>query len=112
MIQNDHFIIKTKVYFNKGSMQMLRCMKGHCALVVSDGIMQELGYLKMAQGYLKDAGINSAVFTGVKPDPDVNVVAAGVEAYESCNADPAGRFGWRQRDRHSKGDPVFCVGTA
>ena len=45
MIQNDHFIIKTKVYFNKGSMQMLRCMKGHCALVVSDGIMQELGYL-------------------------------------------------------------------
>ena len=41
----------------------------------------------MAQGYLKDAGINSAVFTGVKPDPDVNVVAAGVEAYESCNAD-------------------------
>ena len=75
MIQNDHFIIKTKVYFNKGSMQMLRCMKGHCALVVSDGIMQELGYLKMAQGYLKDAGINSAVFTGVKPDPDVNVVA-------------------------------------
>ena len=87
MIQNDHFIIKTKVYFNKGSMQMLRCMKGHCALVVSDGIMQELGYLKMAQGYLKDAGINSAVFTGVKPDPDVNVVAAGVEAYESCNAD-------------------------
>ena len=54
MIQNDHFIIKTKVYFNKGSMQMLRCMKGHCALVVSDGIMQELGYLKMAQGYLKD----------------------------------------------------------
>ena len=87
MIQNDHFIIKTKVYFNKGSMQMLRCMKGHCALVVSDGIMQELGYLKMAQGYLKDAGINSAAFTGVKPDPDVNVVAAGVEAYESCNAD-------------------------
>ena len=44
MIKNDHFIIKTKVYFDKGSMQMLRCMQGHCALVVSDSIMKELGY--------------------------------------------------------------------
>lgn len=87
MVNNDHFIIKTKVYFNKGSMQMLRCLDGHCALVVSDGIMQELGYLQMAQDYLKEAGITSATFTGVKPDPDVNVVAAGVDAYEACHAD-------------------------
>ena len=78
MIQNDHFIIKTKVYFDKGSMQMLRCMKGHCALVVSDSVMESLGYLKKAQDFLKDGGITSATFTGVKPDPDVNVVAAGV----------------------------------
>lgn len=113
MIQNDHFIIKTKVYFNKGSMQMLRCMKGHCALVVSDGIMQELGYLKMAQGYLKDAGINSAVFTGVKPDPDVNVVAAGVEAYESCNADLLVALGGGSVIDTAKANPViFDVGTA
>ena len=87
MIQNDHFIIKTKVYFDKGSMQMLRCMKGHCALVVSDSVMESLGYLKKAQDFLKDGGITSATFTGVKPDPDVNVVAAGVEAYENCHAD-------------------------
>ena len=49
MIKNDHFIIKTKVYFDKGSMQMLRCMQGHCALVVSDSIMKELGYLDQAR---------------------------------------------------------------
>lgn len=67
MIQNDHFIIKTKVYFNKGSMQMLRCMKGHCALVVSDGIMQELGYLKMAQGYLKERESTRRPLPAVKP---------------------------------------------
>ncbi len=87
MIKNDHFIIKTKVYFNKGSMQMLRCLEGHCALVVSDSIMTELGYLKQAQDYLMEAGIASTTFTDVKPDPDVSVVAAGVEAYEACNAD-------------------------
>ena len=87
MVKNDHFIIKTKVYFNKGSMQMLRCMKGHNALVVSDSIMADLGYLTQAQDYLREAGIGSAAFTDVRPDPDINIVAAGVDAYEACRAD-------------------------
>lgn len=87
MVKNDHFIIKTKVYFNKGSMQTLRCLEGRYALVVSDSIMEELGYLKQAQDYLKEAGIASATFTDVKPDPDVSIVAAGVQAYEACHAD-------------------------
>ena len=87
MIKNDHFIIKTKVYFDKGSMQMLRCIKGHCALVVSDSIMKDLGYLQKVQEYLKAAGITSKAFTDVRPDPDAEIAAAGVAAYESCNAD-------------------------
>ena len=87
MVKNDHFIIKTRVHFNKGSMQMLRCLQGHCALVVSDSIMKELGYLDKAQAYLKEAGIGSATFTDVRPDPDISIVAAGVEAYEACQAD-------------------------
>ena len=87
MVKNDHFIISTKVYFNKGSMQTLACLEGRCALVVSDSIMDELGYLKKAQDYLKQAGIESVAFTGVKPDPDISVVASGVELYEKCNAD-------------------------
>lgn len=87
MVKNDHFFIKTKVYFDKGSMQMLRCLHGHCALVVSDSIMKKLGYLQKAQKYLQEAGIGSAAFTDIKPDPDVNIVAAGVEAYEACDAD-------------------------
>ena len=57
MVKNDHFFIKTKVYFDKGSMQMLRCLEGHCALVVSDSIMKELGYLQKAQKYLQEAGM-------------------------------------------------------
>ena len=59
MIKNNHFIIKTKVFFDKGSMQMLRCIKGHCALVVSDSVMKDLGYLEKVQGYLKEAGLTS-----------------------------------------------------
>lgn len=87
MVKNDHFIIKTRVHFNKGCMQMLGCLEGHCALVVSDSIMKELGYLDKAQAYLKEAGIGSATFTDVRPDPDISIVAAGVEAYEACQAD-------------------------
>ena len=51
MVKNDHFIIKTKVYFNKGSKQTLLCLEGRYALVVSDSIMEEHGYLKQAQDY-------------------------------------------------------------
>lgn len=49
--------------------------------------METLGYLQKVIDYLHEAGISSTVFTGVRPDPDVNVIADGVKLYKECNPD-------------------------
>lgn len=68
-------------------MQFLKEIKGSQALIVSDSIMEKLGYLQKTIDFLQEAGIKSAVFTEVQPDPDVKVIAAGMKQYLATNAD-------------------------
>jgi alcohol dehydrogenase class IV len=83
----DKFKLRSKVYFNKESMQLLEQIKGSRAFIVSDSIMETLGYLQTAVDYLNKAGISSIVFSGVRPDPDVNVITEGLKLYEKSDAD-------------------------
>jgi Alcohol dehydrogenase, class IV len=86
-IIEDKFILKSKVYFNKQSIQFLKQIKGTQAFIVSDSIMEQLGYLQTTLDYLKEAGINSTVFTGVRPDPDNKVIEEGLRPYMKSGAD-------------------------
>ncbi|MHB8073985.1 iron-containing alcohol dehydrogenase [Desulfosporosinus fructosivorans] len=81
------FVIKPKIYFNEGSMEFLKEIKGTCAFIVSDSVMEKLGYLQKTIDYLNETGIKSAVFTEVLPDPDVKVIAAGMKRYLETHAD-------------------------
>lgn len=81
------FVIKPKIYFNEGSMEFLKEIKGSCAFIVSDSVMEKLGYLQKTIDYLYETGIKSVVFTEVSPDPDVRVIAAGMKRYLETNAD-------------------------
>jgi alcohol dehydrogenase class IV len=83
----DKFKLKSKVYFNKESMQLLEQIKGSRAFIVSDSIIEKLGYLKTAVDHLSKAGISSIVFSGVRPDPDVEVITQGLKLYEESDAD-------------------------
>lgn len=83
----DRFILKSKVYFNQQSLQYLKQITGSHAFIVSDSIMEQLGYLQTALDYLKEAGIESSVFTGVRPDPDVRIIEEGLKPYLKSNAD-------------------------
>lgn len=83
----DKFKLKSKVYFNKDSMQLLEQIKGSRAFIVSDSIIEKLGYLQTAVDYLSNAGISSIVFSGVRPDPDVKVITQGLKLYEESDAD-------------------------
>lgn len=49
--------------------------------------METLGYLQTTVDYLSQAGIASSVFLGVRPDPDVNVIAEGLKLYQQSHAD-------------------------
>lgn len=81
------FVVKPKIYFNEGSMEFFKEINGSCAFIVSDSVMEKLGYLQKVIDYLKEAGITSAVFTEVRPDPDVKVIAAGMKSYLENHAD-------------------------
>lgn len=87
IIIEDKFILKSKVYFNKQSIQILKQIKGTRAFIVSDSIIEKLGYLQTTIDYLKEAGIKSTVFTGVRPDPDVKVIEEGLKLYIKSDAD-------------------------
>lgn len=83
----DKFSLKSKVFFNKQSLKYLTQIKGSCAFVVSDSIMETLGYLQQTIDYLKEAGISSTPFTGVRPDPDIKIIEEGLKAYLNSKAD-------------------------
>jgi alcohol dehydrogenase class IV len=83
----DQFILKTKVYFKRDSLKFLKQVKGSRAFIVSDSIMESLGYLQQVVDYLNDAGISSHIFTGVRPDPDVSLIADGLKLYRESGAD-------------------------
>ncbi len=83
----DQFILKTKVYFKQDSLKFLKQVKGSRAFIVSDSIMESLGYLQQVVDYLNDAGISSHIFTGVRPDPDTTLIADGLKLYRESGAD-------------------------
>ncbi|HEY8891964.1 MAG TPA: 1-propanol dehydrogenase PduQ [Clostridium sp.] len=83
----DKFKLKSKVYFNKQSIQLLEQISGTRAFIVLDSIMGKLGYLQNVVDYLHKAGISSVVFSEVRPDPDVNVIVEGMRLYGESDAD-------------------------
>ncbi|WP_353894525.1 1-propanol dehydrogenase PduQ [Proteinivorax hydrogeniformans] len=87
IIETNKFILKSKVYFNTESLQLLKELKGSKAFIVADSIMDKLGYLQKTIDYLSEANISSKVFTGVRPDPDVGVVTEGLKLYNESDAD-------------------------
>lgn len=83
----DNFLFKTKIFFNKQSIQFLKQIKGTHAFIVSDSIMEKLGYLQTTIDCLMEAGISSTVFTGVRPDPDIKVIEEGLRPFTKSGAD-------------------------
>ena len=71
------FEIKPKIYFDEGSLEYLREIKSKNAFILSDSIMEKLGYLKQAVDYLESAGVQCDVFTEIKPEPGDNSPQTG-----------------------------------
>ncbi len=116
-IIEDQFILKSKVYFNNQSIQLLREIKGSHAFIVTDSIMEQLGYLQKAVDYLQEAGMSSTVFSEVRPDPDVKIIASGLSLYKESGADVIVAMGGGSAIDTAKGilyfaqKPEFSGGT-
>ena len=82
------FTLPRDLYHGKGSLEVLKTLKGERAMVcVGGGSMKKFGFLDRAVAYLKEAGMEVELFEGIEPDPSVDTVMRGAEAMSKFNPD-------------------------
>ncbi|MFA9379347.1 MAG: iron-containing alcohol dehydrogenase [Lachnotalea sp.] len=75
------FTLPRDLYYGKGSLEVLKTLKGKKAMVViGGGSMKRFGFLDKVLNYLKEAKIEVELFENVEPDPSVETVMRGAEA--------------------------------
>ena len=76
----NRFTLPRDLYFGKGSMEVLKSLKGKKAtVVVGGGSMKRFGFLDTVEEYLKEAGMEIQIIDGVEPDPSVETVMRGAK---------------------------------
>ena len=71
------FTLPRDIYHGKGSLEVLKTLKAKKAIVVvGGGSMKRFGFLDKVESYLKEAGMEVALFEGVEPDPSVETVTS------------------------------------
>lgn len=76
----NRFTLPRDLYFGKGSMEVLKSLKGKKAtVVVGGGSMKRFGFLDTVEEYLKEAGMEIQIIDGVEPDPSVETVMKGAK---------------------------------
>lgn len=82
------FTLPRDLYFEKGSMEQLKNLKGKKAIiVVGGGSMKRFGFLDKAISYLKEAQIEVKTIEGVEPDPSVETVLKGAKEMRTFEPD-------------------------
>lgn len=82
------FTLPRDLYYGKGSLEVLKTLKGKRAIiVVGGGSMRRFGFLDKTIGYLEEAGMQVQLFENVEPDPSVETVMKGAAAMREFQPD-------------------------
>ena len=82
------FTLPRDLYHGAGSLEELKNLKGKKAVVVvGGGSMKRFGFLQRVEEYLKEAGMEVAMFEGVEPDPSVETVMKGAKLMQEFGPD-------------------------
>ncbi len=82
------FTLPRDLYHGKGAIENLKNFKGKKAMiVVGGGSMKKNGFLQKCEAYLKEAGMEVALYEGVEPDPSVTTVMKGAAAMQEFGPD-------------------------
>ena len=72
------FTLPRDLYHGKGSLEVLKNLKGKRAVIcVGGSAMKKFGFLDRAISYLQEAGMEVKVIEGIEPDPSVTTVMNG-----------------------------------
>ncbi|KAJ51642.1 hypothetical protein BD780_003253 [Clostridium tetanomorphum] len=84
----NRFTIPRDIYYGKGSLEVLKNIKGKKAvIVIGGGSMKRFGFLDKVESYLKEAGIETRLIEGVEPDPSVETVMNGAKVMREFEPD-------------------------
>ncbi len=72
------YFVSPQIVFGEGALDELDELSGRRALIVTDSTLVELGLVEQVESHLRRAGIETALFAGVEPDPSVQTVRQGV----------------------------------
>ncbi|NFG26967.1 iron-containing alcohol dehydrogenase [Clostridium botulinum] len=78
------FSISTNVYFGEGSLSRLSEIKNKRVLIVCDKFIESSGMAVKIQEKLVDCQVT--VFSEIVPDPPIEIIAAGIQTLQNCNA--------------------------
>jgi len=83
------FRVPPKIYFKPGSLKLaIDELKGRKrAVIVTDKMMDQLGYVRKVSEILEENGVNVRVFSDVLPDPDLSTVRRALEMVNSFQPD-------------------------
>jgi alcohol dehydrogenase class IV len=60
----------SELLFGQGCLEHLKTLKGNRAIIIMSGnVMEKTGILNKVKAYLKEAGLDTAVFSEVEPEP-------------------------------------------
>ena len=85
------FSIPQNIIVGRGSMAKLpeaaKKMNGTRAMIISGPTLNKMGVVQKAAGYLREAGIESTVFTDVEANPSVDTVEKAAAEFKKSGAD-------------------------
>lgn len=83
----SEFTTPRTIVFGEDALEYLKEIEGKRALIVTDKLLVELGFVERVEGYLKEAGLEVEVFDKVESDPSVETVMKGVDIAKKQGTD-------------------------
>ena len=81
------FFRSPEIVFGEGALDHLSRIQGHKAFIVTDENIVRLGFVDQVQARLAEAGIESAVFAEVEPEPSLQTIQRGAEVARTYEPD-------------------------
>lgn len=82
----QRFKLKTEICFGENSLDVLKTVKGKNAVVFTDAFLTKNGTADRIKGLLTSCE-NVSVYSEVKPDPPIELIAQGLKFLSDCDAD-------------------------
>ncbi|KAA3655987.1 MAG: iron-containing alcohol dehydrogenase [Chloroflexi bacterium] len=81
------FFKAPEFFFGEDALSQLEELSGKRAFIVTDVNIQQLGFVDVVQQHLHEAGMETAVFPHVEPDPSLQTVRRGANAMNDFEPD-------------------------